>query len=437
MSFTIPLNSLNDELKKQIVLDLHFQKHAPSFKPKSYLYNSNIDEIVPYRINDQFVYIPFDYALNKLKRTAPPRNTFALIVEDKHIYSKLRDPQRQIFDDIILHLGKYHTALLALHVGFGKSILAMAISNKIKLRTIIVTHRVLLCNQWKESMVRWCPNHVTCIFDPKKKILQDCDFLICTVLNVPKIPLEYAKTIGFVVVDECHLISTAHFSKSLNYLFPRYMIGLSATPYRKDGMDKLMDMYFGEKRFTRVLKLEHVVYKIQTSFEPKIQLNRNGEMDWNHILEQQCNHEERNRMIISLCALFPDRRILILCKRVKQAEVLHEMAIENNLSATSLIGNKNTFSKDAHILIATVQKAGVGFSHDVLDMLILASDVEEYYIQYLGRVTRRPDVTPIIIDIVDKNKILQNHFRTRKKVYEEIGGSIQLFQGAYPSFHII
>lgn len=435
MSVSIPLNSLNDELKKQIVLELHFQKNAPSssFKPKSYY---NTDEIVPYRIDSDYVHVPFDYAINKLKREVPHRSIFSSILENKTIYSELRESQKQIFDDIILHIGKYHTSLLALHVGFGKSILAIAISNKIKLRTIIVTHRVLLCNQWKESLLRWCPNHVTCIFDPKKKI-QECDFLICTVLNVPKIPLDYAKTIGFVVVDECHLISTAHFSKSLNYLFPRYMIGLSATPYRKDGMDKLIDMYFGEKRFTRVLKLEHVVYKIQTSFEPKIQLNRNGEMDWNHILEQQCNHEERNRMIIALCALFPDRRILILCKRVKQAEVLHEMAIENNLSATSLIGNKNTFSKDAHILIATVQKAGVGFSHDVLDFLILASDVEEYYIQYLGRVTRRPDVIPIIVDIVDKNKTLQNHFRTRKKVYEEIGGSIQLFQGAYPSFHII
>lgn len=434
MSVSIPLHALNDEVKKQIVDDLHFQKTDATFKPKSYSKPS--DEIVPYRIGTENVHLPFDYAVNTMNTRLPCRTTFSPIRENKIVYSELRDHQRQIFDEIVVHMGKRHTALLALHVGFGKSILAIALSNKIKLRTIIITHRVLLCNQWRESLSKWCPEHSTEIFDPKKGAV-DCDFLICTVLNVPKINPDYARTIGFVVVDECHLISTAHFSKSLNYLSPRYMVGLSATPYRKDGMDKLIDMYFGEARFSRVLKLDHTVYKIQTSFEPEIRKNRSGEMDWGHILEQQCTHEERNRMVISICALFPERRILILCKRVRQAEMLHEMAVETQLSVTSLVGNKNTFSKDARILIATVQKAGVGFSHDVLDMLILASDVEEYYIQYLGRVTRRPDVVPIIIDIVDKNRTLQNHFRTRKKVYEEIGGRIQLFQEAYPSVRII
>jgi superfamily II DNA or RNA helicase len=213
------------------------------------------------------------------------------------------------------------------------------------------------------------------------------------------------------------------------------MIGLSATPYRTDGLDKLIDLYFGKTRFHRPLKMEHIVYKLETSFTPLTRTNRNGELDWNYILDQQCHHEKRNRMIVSICKLFPERHILILCKRVKQAEEILGIALEEHLSATSLIGSNNEFSKDAHVLIATVQKAGVGFSHDILDMLVLASDVEEYYIQYLGRVARRPDVLPIVIDIVDQNRTLKNHFRTRKKVYEEIGGSLHSFSSAFPDFH--
>lgn len=436
MSVAIPLESISNECKKKIVMDLHFQKEQQTKKGSAPKYVKNTEEIVPYRIADGHVHIPLAYAFHSLQCSLPSRKQLSSILEDKSVCENLRPAQKEILDSVVQHVGAHHTALLALHVGFGKSIIAIVMANKIRLRTIIIVHRVLLAKQWKESLEKWCPSHICHIFNPIKKMPDEFDFLICTVLNVPKLERTITDSIGFVIVDECHLISTAHFSKSLNYLHPRYMIGLSATPYRKDGMDKLMDIYFGDKRFSRVLRLVHTVYKLETNFEPRIQLNRNGEMDWNVILDQQCNHGRRNQMIVSLCSLFPDRRILILCKRVKQAEVLLELAMEKNLLATSLVGNSNSFAKDAHILIATVQKAGVGFSHDVLDMLILASDVEEYYIQYLGRVTRRPDVTPVIIDIVDKNKTLQNHFRTRKKVYEEIGGVIKSFHHEFPDFEI-
>ena len=80
--------------------------------------------------------------------------------------------------------------------------------------------------------------------------------------------------------------------------------------------------------------------------------------------------------------------------------------------------------KNARILIATFQKVGTGFSHEKLDMLILATDAEEYFIQYLGRVFRRPDVEPLVFDIVDKHPILRRHFLTRRSIYQEVGGTI-------------
>ena len=438
MSIEISLDELNTSMKKKIVMDLHFKKCVVKKRGGNNHYSPNDKEIIPYRINEQNtkISLPFYYAKNLLCFHPRVRASFDEIQEYTNIYSNLRPTQLEVFQEVLNSIGNQNTALLALHVGFGKSILATAIANKIKLKTLIITHRVLLSSQWKESLEKWSSIHKTCIFNPKKTT-PNCDFLICSALNISKIPNEIISKIGFVIVDECHLISTECFSKSLNYLFPRYLLGLSATPYRNDGMDKLMDFYFGTKRFVRSLKMQHTVYKIQTSFEPKIILNRNGDMDWSYILEQQCMHEERNHMIIELCQKFTERRILILCKRVLQAQMLLEIAQSKNLSVTSLVGNKVDFDKDASILIATVQKAGVGFSHDILDTLILASDVEEYYIQYLGRVARRPDVIPLIFDIVDKNKTLQNHFRTRKKVYEEIGGKIVDLQKDFPDFQII
>ena len=88
------------------------------------------------------------------------------------------------------------------------------------------------------------------------------------------------------------------------------------------------------------------------------------------------------------------------------------------------------------MLIATVSKVGVGFSFDKLDMLVLACDLKEYYLQFVGRVFRKPDVVPVIIDIVDKNPVLFRHFKSRLKVYQDCGGSVYDFRSMFPDFQL-
>ena len=83
--------------------------------------------------------------------------------------------------------------------------------------------------------------------------------------------------------------------------------------------------------------------------------------------------------------------------------------------------------REARILIATGQKCGTGFDHDKLDTLVLASDFEEYFVQYLGRIFRKRDIEPIVYDFVDKNGILEKHFKTRKEIYTEHGGTIKQY----------
>ena len=94
---------------------------------------------------------------------------------------------------------------------------------------------------------------------------------------------------------------------------------------------------------------------------------------------------------------------------------------------TTFKGNKQFYNCKSRILVATISKAGVGFDHPKMDSLILASDVEGYFIQYLGRVFRREDVFPLIFDLVDNFQALTRHYYTRKKIYEEHGGVIKKF----------
>jgi hypothetical protein len=56
--------------------------------------------------------------------------------------------------------------------------------------------------------------------------------------------------------------------------------------------------------------------------------------------------------------------------------------------------------------------------------LLLAGDLEQYFVQYLGRVFRTKDVKPIIIDLVDNYSLLSKHFNTRRKIYQDHGGTV-------------
>ena len=76
-------------------------------------------------------------------------------------------------------------------------------------------------------------------------------------LNVAKKGHQYFDCIGTVIVDELHVMGTEKLSEAFSYVQPRYLIGLSATPYRSDGMDSLLEAYFGKDKIYRKLHHQH------------------------------------------------------------------------------------------------------------------------------------------------------------------------------------
>ena len=430
------MESLKDEYKRLIIKELHFKKVPPKPKNPKMIKKTYgpVKEIVAYRINSfDRIFLPFYFAKNEILLKTPKRETYNII--EYKFEGTLRDSQKIVKDEALELLNQKGSVLLALHVGFGKSILSLYLASLIKLPTMIIVHRIMLIEQWDESIKNNFSNDIR--IGRYDTIEDECDICIINVINIPKVPEYILNKFGLVIIDECHLISTEQFSKSLQYLLPRYCIGLSATPYRNDGMDKIMDLYLGKERIVRSLRVKHLVYQIKTKFEPPVVLTKTGQVDWGKIIEAQSEHIERNEMIVNIACHIRDRHILILCKRCNHVFQLYEALCERGEHVAKLTGSDKDFDKTCRILIGTTSKIGVGFDFNVLDTLILGSDIEEYYIQYLGRIFRRPDVEPVIFDIVDKNTILKNHFRTRKTVYQEIGGEIRKFQDYYPEVNII
>jgi superfamily II DNA or RNA helicase len=426
MSFCIDLDTLTEEQKEHIVdtLQVKPESKKKTFGNKKFFKKEEI--VYPYEICEEtnHVYLPYAWSRNVLS-TVPP---------EKEIYKKhettfkgtLRAGQKEVKGDAIKYLNQQGSIKLALHVGFGKTSLAIYLSTKIGLKTAILCHRLELIRQFEESLNDFTNGCKYQVLTAGKKVDPNADYYIINPLNVPKFGWIFAD-VGLVIVDEIHLIATKSLIKSLAYFTPKYLIGLSATPERPDGMDKLLDIYFGEACIFKKLYRPHDYFVLHTKLEPIVKRNQKGDIDWNSVIEWQTTCDERNEMILNVALKHRDRNILILCKRLEQIRWLYEHLKEKGDSVDYVDGEKLTFDRSVRVLCATAQKCGVGFSFNKLDMLIVAVDFEEYFIQYLGRIMRTEEGRPMVVDFVDEYPTLKNHHRTRKTVSIEAGGDYKKY----------
>jgi superfamily II DNA or RNA helicase len=346
-----------------------------------------------------------------------------------------------ILDECIEILNRTCSVVLSLHTGFGKTVMAIYLASKIKLQTVIICHRKIIMDQWTQSINKYIPTATVRVLGEKMKRgykgpeEQDVDFLICNVINIPKKDRNYFKNFGLVVIDEIHTICTESFSRGLLYLFPDYIIGLSATPFRSDGMDRLIELFCGPEIIYRKLYRPFNAYKIKTGFKPKTELNVSGTLDWNSVLEDQAINKDRNNLIANLCRYFINRNILVLVKRKEHAEILKNMLLQYGEDVDMFTGDSKECNYNCRILVATYSIAGCGFDMAKLDLLIGAADVLENFTQYIGRIFRRDDVSAIYIDLVDEMSTIKKHSLERLKVCKELGAEIKDFEKSFKDFN--
>lgn len=385
--------------------------------------------IEPFCISGPYHVIPYSYGREKLNLLPPGRDKYPSITNPFIGY--LRKEQCSFMKDVGKNLSLYGCAIASAYVGFGKTVTAISIATTIKLKTLIVINKLMLFDQWIESIHRFVGDNPKIQKLSKGNSLDpDAQFYIVNAQNICKFKHSELKQIGFVIVDEAHLIVAETLYMSLNHLFPKYVLALTATPYRPDGLTKLLDLFFGTKQVIVKMFRPFTYYKILTG----LKIQHDGK-EWNKVLNAQAESEERNMLISDIVMSHPNRNFLVMVKRVRHGEILYEI-IKNAMlesgqikpSITKLLRNNQTFDKSARVLIGTTQKMGTGFDHPSMDSLILASDIKEFFIQYLGRIFRRKDTHPIVFDLVDEHGILKYHYKEREKVYKEHGGKIKSYK---------
>ena len=224
------------------------------------------------------------------------------------------------------------------------------------------------------------------------------------------------------IVHNCHHISSKTFSSIFYKVQTKYMVGLSATPERKDGLSKVIYWFLGPQTITIKRETDKPSIKfIQTDTSSFIeQFNRLGKINSPTMITDLTKQKTRNELIINTIKSLKGRKILVLSDRRDHCDYL--LTQLTGISAGVYLGGMKTKDREetvnCSVILGTYQAAGEGFDVPELDTLILAtpkSDVE----QAVGRILRQKNKNePIVIDIVDSFSIFKGQYYKRRKFYK-------------------
>lgn len=432
MSIAISLSSISPELKKEIT-------KACILKPAKSQYDDDPAPVTCFAVNvdEDSVYIPLgtwrhfldDFPIQRYRKTNVKCKKKLLTLETDP--KKYRD-QDVIFQEALEHLKREHTVFLALATGCGKTSLGNYFTGYLKLPTLILSHLDSVSEQWEKEFKDFSNAKVQRI-KGNKPIDPTADVYICGVLKAKTLKREDVSHIGLVIFDEAHIATITAFSNSLLKFQPKYVIGLSATPVRADGMQKLLTMYFGPKDnfiIRREIK-NFTVYKVETPYQPEIKYQMvKGRMtpNWTHITNTIAYNTERHNYIAKLCIKHKDHRILVLSDRTEQSQAIYDLLIQAEESVQLIIGTKKvkkiTDEKlKSRIIVGASKKVGTGFDDPTLTMLILASDCKNVA-QWEGRIRT---IDNIIYDLVDDYRTFENHWeKFREPWFIERGATVKV-----------
>ncbi len=249
-----------------------------------------------------------------------------------------------------------------------------------------------------------------------------------------EIPAELAGHVGHVVVDECHHAPADTFSRVVGQLPARYLLGLSATPYRRDGLDQVISYFLGpvvatmdERALADRLIKPHIIKR-----ETGISVSGDG---FTELVSQLTSDRGRNALIVHdvASAVAEGRRCLVLSDRVGHVEELAILLQAEGLDAAALHGQQGKRQRgqvvaaagqgELDVVVATCSLVGEGFDCPALDALFLATPVSYAgrIIQYLGRVSRTAPgkKDALVYDYTDGHPMLWASWRKRSEVYRD------------------
>jgi len=356
---------------------------------------------------------------------------------------KLRKDQSKAVSAIT----KHNTGVLHAPTAFGKTVTAIGIIVKRKTNTLILTHSRQLLEQWHERLKSFLSNtEIGIIGGGKKKPGGQIDIATYqSLINKKDNTIDsLVQDYGQVIIDECHHISAPRFEMVLNEVRAKYVLGLTATPERQDGHQKIIFMTAGPIRHkvksSHAEKFEQRVVVTQLYKQPPAHLvNSETRPRISDAYLWLMEDNERTQKIVNdvIDQIARGKHPLLLTERREHAQFINQRLIESKINSVILRGAMRAKERkaaneklaDAQVIVATGKYIGEGFDLPRLDTLFLAMPIawKGSLAQYAGRIHRESEgkdrVT--IFDYVDASlPMLQRMFNKREKGYKAMGYQI-------------
>ena len=395
IGYTLKLSTLPSHFLENIRQELYVKPlENPNFP-------TNESAYPVFRISKSKIYIPRYYGIEKygqpLKNTLPPGESI-----DLEFVGTIRPIQQETIDATLKTLNKYYGGLISLDTGLGKTVVALKLISLIKVKTLIIVHADFLLDQWIERIKQYLPSARIGVIKQDKCETENVDITVCMIQTLIKRehPKNTFESYGMMIGDEIHHISSRTFSSIFFKVQTKLMIGLSATPERKDGLSKVIYWFLGPQ----------IIHIKRDTMITDLTLKK-----------------ERNDLIILNVKkmLMENRKILIISDRRGHCEYLLKILKELDISCGLYLGGMKTadreISVNCSVIIGTYQASGEGFDVPELDTLILASPKSNVE-QAVGRILRQKNKNePIVIDIVDSFSIFKGQYYKRRKFYKISG----------------
>ena len=332
--------------------------------------------------------------------------------------------------------------------GVGKTVIGTYLIAARSRSTLVLVHRQPLLDQWIAQLSMFlglAPKAIGQIGAGKHAPNGQLDVAMIQSLVRSGSVDDLVATYGHVIVDECHHIPAVSFERVLSEVKARFLIGLTATPRRRDGLHPITEMQLGPVRFAVNARsqgarrpFDHRLIVRETTFGS----DRTASIDRIQALYAAlATDERRNRLILDdvTAALAEGRSPVLLTERKDHLEYLaarlrdivrHLVVLRGGMTPTERRAAAVTVAAipddEPRLIIATGRYIGEGFDDARLDTLFLAMPVswKGTLVQYTGRLHRlSPGKMEVrIYDYVDREvPMLARMFDKRLRGYRAIG----------------
>lgn len=356
--------------------------------------------------------------------------------------------------------------------GYGKTYLGSAVVQRLGQRVCVITTKEDIMKQWVEAL-----SNVLCIPEDDVQLWrgdqvpdENAQAVVALVQSVSKgyerYPKELYDMFGMVIIDEVHRMGAEHFSQAMWYFPARFRMGLSATPYRKDGREKVFEAHIGPVEVsTKAKALPFKVlcadtkWKVPTvwQFDPIKKKNVYGRLQIPYGraiigVKYLQDDEHRNQIIANfvMAALRKDRNIVIFSDTVDHLKIIRETLIANGMDERDwgyYVGLQSDVYKrprseqykgyreelrEQHatrsVVGATYKMASEATNKPWWDTAVLATSKADV-VQIVGRIRREyPGKSmPVVLDLCDYNhEVFATFAKSRRKWYKSEGAQIVL-----------